>query len=157
MSRPFNKKAYDAFDLKNKKELVSIMSKKGYSLVGDINKEHYKKYDVMFTKNGKEISFENETRVNFVTIRDVFKTIHIPIRKQNSQADFYVVWKPELDEFFLIKKETITDFKKETVTLVCNEFDEDNVYEDSFIDIPKEKAELFRKINGRWTKLKSPK
>jgi hypothetical protein len=150
MSRPFNKKAYDAFDLKNKKELVSIMTKKGYSLVGDINEEHYKKYDVKFIKNGKEISFENETRVNFTTIRDVYPTIHIPIRKKNTQADYYVVWKPELDEFLLIDNIIIDEFKKEIVTLVCNEFDEDNCYEDSFIDIPKEKANLFKKIKNKW-------
>lgn len=154
MARPFNQKAYDAFDLKNKKELVLIMTKKGYTLVGDINEEHYKKYDVKFTKNGKELSFENETRINFITIRDYYPTIHIPIRKQNTQADFYIVWKPELDELFMISKDIINEHKKETVTLICNEYDEDNSYEDSFIDIPKEKAELYKKIKGRWTIIK---
>lgn len=150
MSRPFNRKAYDAFDLKNKKELVSIMTKKGYSLVGKLDEEHYKKYDVKFNKDGKELSFENETRLNFVTIRDVYSTIHIPIRKQNTQADFYVVWKPELDEFFLISKDVINEYKKEVVTLTCNEYDEDNRYEDSFMDIPKDKAQLYKKINNKW-------
>jgi hypothetical protein len=152
MGRPFNKKAYDAFDMKNKKELVDIMTKKGYELIGDINKEHFKKYDVRFKKGDKFISFENETRVNFIRIRDEFKTIHIPIRKQNTQASFYIVWKPELDEFFLIDEQTITEHKNETITLICNEFDEDNRYEDSFIDIPKDKAVLYRKINNTWKK-----
>lgn len=42
MKRQFNKKAYDAFDSKNKKEILSIMSKKGYTLVGNLEEEHYK-------------------------------------------------------------------------------------------------------------------
>lgn len=148
--RPFNLKAYNAFDLKNKQELVAIMTKKGYTLVGELNKEHYKKFDVKFIKGDKEVSFENETRVNFVTIRDVYKTIHIPIRKKDSQADYYVVWKPELDEFFLIDKDVINANKEKLVTLVCNEFEEENIYEDTFIDIPKDEAVLYRKKNGKW-------
>jgi hypothetical protein len=154
MTRPFNKKAYDAFDLKNKKEIVSIMNQKGFSLIGNLDEEHYKKYDVKFKKDDVELSFENETRINFSTIRDIYSTIHIPIRKQNSEADFYIVWKPEMDEFFLISKDTINESKKDVVTLICNEFDEDNQYKDSFIDIPKEKAELFKKVNNIWKKIK---
>ena len=148
--RPFNLKAYNAFDLKNKQELVSIMTKKGYTLVGELNKEHYKKFDLKFIKEDKEVSFENETRVNFVTIRDVYKTIHIPIRKKDTQADFYIVWKPELDEFFLISKDVINKNKEKMVTLVCNEFEEDEVYEDTFIDIPKDEAVLYIKKNNVW-------
>jgi hypothetical protein len=150
MKRPFNLKAYNAFDLKNKQELVSIMTKKGYTLVGELNKEHYKKFDLKFIKEDKEVSFENETRVNFVTIRDVYKTIHIPIRKKDTQADFYIVWKPELDEFFLISKDVINKNKEKMVTLVCNEFEEDEVYEDTFIDIPKDEAVLYIKKNNKW-------
>lgn len=152
MSRPFNQKAYNAFDLKNKKEILSIMTKKGYTLVGDLDEEHYKKYDIKFEKDGEEISFENETRMNFTTIRDVYSTIHIPIRKQNTQADYYIVWKPELDEFFLISKDIINEHKKEVVTLICNEFEEDKSYQDSFMDIPKVKAVLYKKINSHWRK-----
>lgn len=82
MGRPFNQKAYNSCDMKNKKALVSIMTKKGYTLIGNLEEEHYKKYDVKFKKDDKEISFENETRVNFTKIRDFFQTIHIPIRKK---------------------------------------------------------------------------
>lgn len=154
MKRQFNKKAYDAFDSKNKKEILSIMSKKGYTLVGKLEEEHYKKYDIKFTKNGKEVSFENETRINFATIRDVYPTIHIPIRKQNTQCDFYIVWKLEMDEFFLISKNVIDKYKTETVDIVCNADHEEYCYEEAFIDIPKEKAELYKKINNRWTIIK---
>ena len=61
--RKFNKNAYDSFDSKNKIGILEIMTKKGYTLVGDIDTEHYKKYDVKFVKGGKELSFENETRI----------------------------------------------------------------------------------------------
>lgn len=155
MSRPFNQKAYDAFDFKNKVELTKLMLKKGYQLVGDIHTENYKKYDVKFIKDNIEISFENETRLNFIRIKNEFTTIHIPVRKKDTQADFYIVWKPELDEFFLIDKKTINEYKKNVVSLVCNEYDEDNSYLDSFIDIPKTKANLFKKVNNNWVKYES--
>ncbi len=154
MKRLFNQKAYDAFDSKNKKEILSIMSKKWYSLVGNLEEEHYKKYDIKFVKNGKEISFENETRRNFATIRDVYPTIHIPIRKKNTQCDFYIVWKIEMDEFFLISKDVINEYKTETVDVVCNINHEEYCYEEAFIDIPKDKAELYKKINNKWTIIK---
>mgnify|MGYP003350713030 CR=1 FL=1 len=150
MGRPFNKKAYDSFDSKNKKELVNMMTAKGYALVGSIETEHFKKYDVKFTKDGQEISFENETRLNFVTIRDVYETIHIPIRKENTQADYYIVWKPELDEFFMIDKAVIEKYKKEVVTILCNESHVDDSYIDSFIDIPKKEAVLYHKKGNKW-------
>jgi len=150
MSRPFNQKAYDAFDLKNKEALVELMKEKDYTLVGDINEEHYKKYDVKFSKGNDEISFENETRVNFNSIRDFFNTIHIPARKKNTEANYYVVWKPDMNEFFLIPNNVIKDCAKDLIEIVCNEFDEDKKYLDSFIDIPKERATHFTKINGKW-------
>lgn len=154
MSRPFNQKAYDAFDMKNKKALVEMMTKKGYHLVGNINEENYKKYDVKFSNGVKEISFENETRINFTKIRDIFSTIHIPIRKENTLADYYIVWKPEMDEFFLIDMKKIEEYKKNIITLMCDEYNETNRYIDSFIDIPKNQAILYKKINGNWKNIK---
>lgn len=152
MSRPFNKDAYDAFDLKNKKALLEIMKKKGYELVGDINEEHYKKYDVKFSNGEKEISFENETRVNFDTIKNYYPTIHIPIRKKNTQCDYYLVWKTSMDEMFLITKEVIKECCEKVVELTCNEFNSKEQYVDSFIDIPKERATHFKKIKNNWIK-----
>lgn len=55
-----------------------------------------------------------------------------------------------MDEFFLIKKEVIDEYKKSPVTLTCNANDQNNIYEDSFIDVPKEKAEHYKKINNNW-------
>ena len=144
MKRPFNKIAYDKFDLKCKEELVNIMVKKGYNLVGDLKEEHYKLYDVKFEKNGEEISFENETRPNFIRIRDIFDTIHIPLRKRNTMADYYVVWKPEFDEFILIDRSVIEEFSKDDL----------EVYQDSFIDVPKNRAKLYKKIKNVWRHIK---
>lgn len=151
--RKFNKNAYDSFDSKNKIGILEIMTKKGYTLVGDIDTEHYKKYDVKFVKGDKELSFENETRINFTTIRDVYSTIHIPIRKQNTQCDFYIVWKLEMDEFFLISKEVIKEFNTKTVDIICNPDKEEYRYKEAFIDIPKNRAELFKKLDGKWKKI----
>lgn len=154
MKRPFNKIAYNKFDLRCKKELVDMMTNKGYNLVGDLNEEHYKMYDIKFEKDGDEISFENETRPNFIRIRDVFDTIHIPLRKKGTMADYYIVWKPEYDEFLLIERSVIQEFSKEIVSINCIEYaeNEDNVevYHDSFIDIPKNRAKLYRKTKNKW-------
>jgi hypothetical protein len=150
MRRPFNEKAYNDFDMKCKQELLRLMSKKGYSIVGDIKEEHYKEYDIKFEKNGKTVSFENETRPNFVRIRDSFNTIHIPTRKMNTQADFYVVWKPEFDEFFLIDRDTISECINNEIKISCIEYEEDVIYVDNFIDIPKNKAKLFKKTQNGW-------
>jgi hypothetical protein len=153
MKRPFNKIAYDKFDLKCKEELVNMMVRKGYNLVGDLKEEHYKLYDVKFEKNGEEISFENETRPNFIRIRDIFDTIHIPLRKKNTMADYYVVWKPEFDEFILIEKSVIEEYAKNVVSINCIEYSENDdieVYHDSFIDIPKNRAKLYKKMKNVW-------
>jgi hypothetical protein len=82
--RKFNKTAYDDYDLPNKLELKNLMEKKGYSLMGDINEEHYKKYDLIFkhSPSNKILAFENETRANFDKIKSYYNTIHIPIRKK---------------------------------------------------------------------------
>lgn len=59
-----------------------------------------------------------------------------------------------MDEFFLISKDVINEYKKETVDVVCNADHEEYCYEEAFIDIPKNKAELFKKINNKWTIIK---
>lgn len=155
MKRPFNQSAYDAHDKKNKEELCKIMTDKGYELVGDIEKENFKKYDLKFKhqKTGVELSFENETRDVFDRIKNVFKTIHIPIRKKNTQADFYIVWNPSMTEMFLIEKEVIEKYKSEIVNVRCKEGHVNYEYEENFIDIPKKMVSLYYKDHlGKWRK-----
>lgn len=153
MRRPFNEKAHEVFDLKNKQELVTMMTRKGYSLVGDLSENFSKLYDIKFIKDGKEIAFENETRTNFNAIRDRYNTIHVPNRKKDTQADYYVVWNVECDEFFLIANETIQKHKGSSVNVLCDEFARDYQTLDVFLDIPKEEAELFKKIKNKWRKI----
>jgi hypothetical protein len=152
--RPFNQAAYSAHDRKNKMELVELMKNKGYDLVGDINEENFKKYDLKFRHNisGKELTFENETRDVFDKIKNVFPTIHIPIRKQNTQADFYIVWNVEMTEIFLISKEVIQKCKDEIVNVKCKEGHVNYEYRENFIDIPKKFVTLFKKEKGLWKK-----
>jgi len=104
--RQFNQQAYDEVDLKAKQKLVEIAKQFGkYNLVGRIEQEHYKKYDILFiTDDGKTLAFENEVRQNFNVIESKYDTIHIPIRKKNTLADFYIVWNDNLTRFFFNKK-----------------------------------------------------
>jgi hypothetical protein len=155
MKRPFNQAAYDAHDKRNKNELLKIMESKGYELVGDIETEHFKKYDLKFRhkETNKEISFENETRDIFDKIKTVFKTIHIPIRKKNTQANFYVVWNPSMTEMFLIPSEIIEKCKEEIVDVKCKEGHVNYEYEEKFIDIPKNLVTLYcKQESGLWKK-----
>jgi hypothetical protein len=155
MKRPFNQAAYDAHDKRNKTEILNIMERKGYDLVGDIDEENFKKYDLKFRhkETGKEISFENETRDVFDKIKTIFKTIHIPIRKKNTQADFYVVWNPGMTEMFLIPKEVIEKCKEEIVDVKCKEGHVNYEYEEKFIDIPKKLVTLYcKQESGLWKK-----
>lgn len=158
VKRPFNKAAYDMHDKKNKEELLKIMIRRDYELVGDIKEENFKKYDLKFKhkQTGREISFENETRDVFDKIKTVFKTIHIPIRKKETQADFYIVWNVAMTEFFLIPKEVIIACKEEIVSIKCKEGHVNYEYEEKFIDIPKNLVTLYYKQKtGLWKKQKS--
>ncbi len=153
--RPFNKAAYDAHDKRNKEELLKIMVRRGYEIVGDIGAENFKKYDLKFKhkETGKEISFENETRDVFDKIKNIFKTIHIPIRKKDTQADFYVVWNTSMTEMFLIPKDIIEKCKEEIVDVKCKEGHVNYEYEEKFIDIPKSLVDLyFKQEDSFWKK-----
>lgn len=156
MNRPFNKSSYDAHDMRNKNKLIEIMSRKGYSIVGDVDQEHFKKYDLLFRHNvfSNEISFENETRPVFDKIKNVFNTIHIPIRKKNTQADYYVVWNPDMTEMALIDRDTIIKHRKAPVEVNCKESHVNYEYTEEFIDIPKSEATFLKEEQGRWMKQK---
>jgi len=149
--RPFNKDAYDKMDKPTKLALVSIMEGKGFELVGDIDKEEYKKYDLKFKKGDDEISFENEMRKPFDKIKRYYDTIHIPIRKARNQSDWYIVWNIGCTECAMIETKTIRTFAKTDVVEVdCNEGTGHNYIED-FIDVPKSEW-TFYKLNdeGLW-------
>jgi hypothetical protein len=153
--RPFNQAAYDAHDKRNKEELLLIMEKRGFEIVGDISEENYKKYDLKFRnkENGNEISFENETRDVFDKIKNIYNTIHIPIRKKNTQADFYIVWNNTMTEMFIIPRDIIEKCKLDIVDVKCKEGHVNYEYEEKFIDIPKKLVNLYRKQeNGLWKK-----
>jgi hypothetical protein len=155
--RPFNKDAYAAHDRKNKVALIELMTRRGYELVGDLEEENFKKYDLQFKhkEDGRILSFENETRDVFDKIKSVFPTIHIPIRKKNTQADFYIVWNVQMSEFFLISREVIEKCKQDIVSVKCKEGHVNYVYEEDFLDIPKNMAQLFKKNGSGFWKLQS--
>lgn len=123
-------------DMPCKVALKNIMESKGYSLVGDIEKEEYKKYDLMFQKGDKKLTFENEMRKPFYTILKYYDTVHIPIRKANNQSNWYALWNLECSEFLIIRMGVIRHLAKESVVDIdCNKGTEYN-YVEKFIDVP---------------------
>lgn len=142
--RIFNKEAYDRSDKPSKEVLQKIIeTNTDFKLIGDLDEEHYKSHDVGFKKGNKTILFENEARINFETIANVYDTIHIPIRKKFTNCDYYLVWKVNFKKFILIKKETIQKYLDNLVVISCNEDMYDNQYNyvERFIDIPKEETQ----------------
>jgi len=150
--RPFNEDAYDSMDMKSKVTLTGIMRQKGYELVGDIETEEYKKWDLMFKKGDNEVTFELEMRQPFNKIKTCYNTVHVPIRKKNNQSDWYMVLNIECDEFALIETKNIRKHASEEnlIYLECNEGKDWN-YKEHFIDVPKEEWKFFKiNENGEW-------
>lgn len=150
--RPFNEDAYDSMDMKSKVALVEMMCNKGYELVGDINIEEYKKWDLEFQKGKKKVSFEIEMRQPFNKIKTCYNTVHVPIRKKNNQSDYYIVWNLDCTEFAIIETQEIRRHAKDEnlIYLECNEGKDWN-YKEHFIDVPKEEWKFFKINNkGEW-------
>lgn len=136
MRRKFNQNAYNKYDHVTKEKIANIFKKKGYEILGDINEEHYKEYDIKLVNNeGKTISFENEVRVNYETIMSRFTTFHIPIRKINTKADIYVIWNRNLNRISVLKNKQIKEYKNNIKEVDCQSQEGD--YCEEFIDIPK--------------------
>ena len=156
--REFDIHIYRQCDMSAKKAAISLMKNRGYELIGDVEKEHFKKYDLIFKNDkGEVISVENEYRGNFKKIRDIYSTVHIPIRKRNSQCDYYFVWGLEYTEVGLIKMSDISKFTDKPVSVYCTEafelYDAD-IYKEEFIDVPKEYVTFFRLNKQGYWKLK---
>jgi hypothetical protein len=152
--RKFNKDAYDAFDMSSKLQLVKIIEKNSpYKLNDDLDIERYKDGDVEFIFNNKKVLFENEVRRNFDDIVSIYKTIHIPIRKKDTPANFYIVWKEDLCQFILIDRKTIQKYKNKPIRVKCNnEMNYDEEYVEEFVDIPKSETQWY--LVGKEFKLK---
>ena len=151
MNRPvreFNQGAYDSCDSPCKQALVSMMESRGYELIGDPDGEYYKNYDMLFVKQptGERIAFENEMRENYDMIKNVYSSIHIPIRKKVSKSNYYVVWNYAMDEFALISMNTIRELASHhTVEIFCKARNGRPAYSESFIDVPKEFVTFYMK------------
>jgi len=153
--RPFNLKLYQQCDMSAKKASIALMKNRGYSVDGDLDKENYKKYDLVFVNDkGDKLSVENEFRGAFNKIRDVYPTVHIPIRKKNSMCDYYFVWGNNYTEVGIIKMSDISKFSDKPVNVLCVEamkLYDGEAYVEDFIDVPK-KYVTFYKLNskGKW-------
>lgn len=151
--RPFNKEAYNACDRSAKLKIIELLEKNTkYRLQSNINEELYKKGDVIVS-DGKNVKIiENEVRENFDKIVKNFDTIHIPIRKKNTPAHIYIVWKSDFKQFIKIKNETIKKYSNNIVNINCK--CPDGYYTEQFLDIPKEETELYTiDENLKWKKI----
>lgn len=144
--RPFNKQAYKELDHPAKIKLVELIENTSeYKLDCDLNVEMFKKGDVRFRKGDKTVLFENEVRDNFDKIVQEYGTVHIPIRKQNTPANFYVVWRNDFLQFILITKKTLDRHRNDIVhDVVCNhEKNQEGSYVEDFVDIPKNETQWY--------------
>lgn len=146
--RPFNQDAYNVCDYKPKVLLNEIMQSKGYKLLYGLNQDDKEKYDMIFERGGERLVFENEVREVFDVIRDRYKTVHIPYRKKDSIANYYLVWKNTYDEFILIPFSEIK--KAKLIKVKCKEPVKNITYEETMIDVPKNKCQFFKKENNIW-------
>lgn len=149
--RPFNKDAYNATDSKCKIAAVEMMKGKGFEPIVDINIENYQKWDLKFynQQQDKTLIIENEMRENFDVIKKKFSTVHIPIRKRLSPADYYIVWHSNLQEFILIENKLLTS--SPIVSVKCKEWGRpEESYTEDMVDVPKKSVSFYKKVGTKW-------
>lgn len=151
-TRSFNSVAYDSYDHINKTNIVKILNQYGYTLISDINAELYKDCDLIMHNHhkNKTIKIENETRPDFDTIKTKYTTIHIPIRKINTNANLYIIWNIESSECMIFDIDELRkyDLMQNVVSVVCTHEANAGVYEEYFIDIPKAFAYHFHVLSN---------
>jgi hypothetical protein len=156
--RKFNKKSYELADMPSKLVLKKLIEDNSeYVLETGLNEELYKAGDLVFRNGNKRVIFENEVRNNFMDIVELYTTIHIPIRKKNTPADFYIVWKTDFTQFILIDLRKNRKYFDNIVSIKCNEkFDNDEFkYTEDFIDMPKSETQWYV-INEEFKPVKIP-
>lgn len=154
LERKFNKNAYLDCDLKCKNVLYDIMINKGYVIVGDINNETFKKHDAEFYHPEKNIilKFENEMRMNFYSIKNRLSSIHVPIRKKNTLANYYIVWNSDCNEFAIFDTKLLKESPLEK-NVKCHQNKNISEYKEDFIAISKKNVSYYKLIDNRWKKV----
>lgn len=151
--RQFNEDAYLETDYKCKMAALEMMKPKGYVPTMDVNKDTFQNWDLEFfnEKLNKFIKIENEMRENYELLKGLFPSIHIPVRKQDSPADYYLVWKPDLQEFILIENKFLSS--SPLVTVNCKARNGKPAYTEQMVDVPKENVEFYKKVKMKWRKI----
>ena len=131
---------YQKYDNSAKEWFTEIIEKNTkYKQHTGLNEELYKEGDISFKYDDRILLFELEVRHAFDDIVYKYNTIHIPIRKVNTPSDFYVVIKPDFQQFILIDSKLIQKNKDKIVTVRCEkEKNCDTPYIEDFVDIKKE-------------------
>ncbi len=136
---------YHKQDKPSKNWFVEIVHKNSkFRVIEGLNEELYKGGDLIFQHNNKKFSVELEVRDAFDDIVQKYQTIHISIRKKDTPADFYVVLKPDFQQFILIKNKIIKKHMNNVVNVLCNhEKNSDGSYYEDFLDIKKENTQWY--------------
>lgn len=151
--RPFNEGVYNETDPKAKKVVIEIMKNLGYVVHGNPDVENYKKYDLQFFNptTQKYFAVENEIRKDFDLIRDRWDTVHIPIRKSNTQMDCYFVWNQNCDQVIAIDRIVFLKYRSNLADVECDTeiLNGDRIaYKEKFIDIPKSETKFYYLTQG---------
>lgn len=88
MYKPFSQALYDENNKKGIQIANDFLTSQGYKFVNDI--EAYKSHDFIVQKDNKTYKVEVEISKIWNTIRFPFKSMTVPYRKKDSQADLFI-------------------------------------------------------------------
>ena len=167
-TKPFSKKLHARHDESAKKAAIEfILEVKGDVLELktplDEQPNMYGDYDFFMNRieSGEEIYFETEVKNNW----DVhgkwvssFPTLDVPSRKEESKADFYIMFNGSLDTLFISRMAVVQScdrYFKRTEYTTNEEFFAVPVFRTQ--DDGKPYGSFYKKVNGQWEKMKGPK
>jgi len=136
-----NQELYDKYDMPGKQALMRVLTHYGYTLVGDINQEHYKETDLITQdRNGNQVKWEIQVRTqdNYNKLRNnTFKTFFVHTRKNQNQSEWYVVFPEDYKEVAIISMKHIKESSIKTVKTKSGTYE-------SFFDVPMKYVNFYK-------------
>ena len=154
MHKIFSQEDYNENDKLGKKYALEVAAHRGWNCVD--SDEHKSKFDLLLSKNGKQILVEAEVRDdprnNFDNIGSKWNTIHVPERKgktaseKKQLADFFLTFRKDGKFFWEVKMAYAIKFP--VVQILCKRNNED--WEDDIhnVKIDRKNVKKFQVIRG---------
>ena len=120
------------------------MKLRSFAPFGKTKKSLYSSNSAIVEDRGDSIFVR--VRRDFDAIRDRFDTVHIPVRKSNTQMDCYFVWNRNVNQVIVIDRITFLKYVKNLVDVDCDSevFNGDKIaYQEKFIDVPKHECKFY--------------